>query len=96
MRYGYSILMFCFATMLLLYSGLLAWTKDANLLPRRTQIKKSNKLYIVKLAKIIALVSVAPALSAFVGLFTQNIFLILASLILGFIVCIRIGILKFF
>ena len=95
MEYGYSILMFCFAVMLFLYSKLLAWTKDVNLLPRRAMIKNCSKEYVVRLAKVVSMVSIAPAVSAVVGLFTQNVFPILTSLIFSFVAFIWIGVKRF-
>ena len=72
MEYGYSILMGLFSLALLLYAGLMAYTKDYNILPYRAMVSvtpKDPELYMSKLAKVVALVALAPALSALVGLF---------------------------
>ncbi len=71
MEYAYSILMGIFALALLAYAGLMALTKDYNILPVRAQqsVKpKDPKRYMTQLAKVVALVSLSPALSALTGL----------------------------
>ncbi len=71
MEYAYSILMGIFALAILAYAGLMALTKDYNILPVRAQqsVKpKDPKLYMTQLAKVVALVSLSPALSALAGL----------------------------
>ena len=92
----YSIFMFIFSGALLLYAGLLALTKDYLLLPYRVKravkpmSKKERKSHMIKLAKIIALVSVSPALSGAVGFW--NIYVALFVLIAGTIAAIWLGI----
>ena len=64
MEHGFSILMFVFAAMLLLYALLLAVTKNYRMLPYRAQIPvepKDPKTYTLQLAKVIALVGLAVA-----------------------------------
>ena len=71
MEYAYSILMGIFALAILAYAGLMALTKDYNILPVRAQqsVKpKDPKRYMTQLAKVVALVSLSPALSALAGL----------------------------
>ena len=71
MEYAYSILMGIFALAILAYAGLMALTKDYNILPVRAQqsVKpKDTKRYMTQLAKVVALVSLSPALSALTGL----------------------------
>lgn len=71
MEYGYSIIMAIFACALLIYAGLLALTKDYQMLPfraRQSVKPKDPKKYAVQLAKVIALVAASPALSALAGL----------------------------
>ena len=71
MEYAFSIFMGIFAGALLLYAGLMALTKDYNLLPIRARqsVKPKNpKKYTAQLAKVIALVALSPALSALTGL----------------------------
>lgn len=71
MEYGYSILMGIFAGLILVYAGLMALFKDYKMLPLRARVSvkpKNEKLYAKQLAKAIALVALAPALSALTGL----------------------------
>ena len=66
----FSIFMLIFAAALLLYAGLLTLSKDYKLLPlrvRRAVKPKDKKQYTVYLAKKVALVAVALAVSALVG-----------------------------
>ena len=88
----YSILMAVFAAALLIYAGLMALTKDYKLLPlksRQSVKPKDPKKYMTQLAKVIALLAAAPALSALVGLWNP----IAAAFVLvaGTIVCIWLG-----
>ena len=79
MEYGYSILMGIFAGAILLYAGLLALTKDYKMLPiraRQSVKPKDPKKYTAQLAKVIALVSLSPALSALAGLWSMTAALI--------------------
>ena len=74
MEYGYSILMGIFAGAILLYAGLMALTKDYRLVPYRARqsVKpKNEKRYMTQLAKVVALVALAPALSALAGLWSM-------------------------
>lgn len=71
MEYGFSILMAAFSAALLLYSGLMAMFKDYKMIPLRARVSfkpKNEKKYMTQLAKVIALVAAAPALSALTGL----------------------------
>lgn len=92
MEYAYSILMGIFAAALLLYAGLMALTKDYKMLPYRSRqsVKPKNpKAYMTQLAKVVALVSPAPALSALVGLWSLLAALIV--LLAGFVGFIWLG-----
>ncbi len=92
MEYGYSVLMGIFSAALLLYAGLMAVFKDYKMLPlrARTSVKpKNEKKYMIQLAKIIALVSLSPALSALAGLW--NMLAALIVLIVSAILLIWIG-----
>ncbi len=74
MEYGYSILMGIFAAAILLYAGLMALTKDYNMLPLRARqsVKpKDPKRYMTQLSKVVALVAASPALSALTGLWNM-------------------------
>lgn len=73
MEYGFSILMFIFAGVLLLYAALMALTKDYRMLPYRSRqsVKPKNpKKYMVQLAKIVALTALAVAAGAAVALWS--------------------------
>ena len=92
MEYAYSILMGIFAAALLLYAGLMAPTKDYKMLPYRAQhsVKpKDPRAYMTQLAKVVALVSLAPTLSALVGLWSLLAALIV--LLAGFVGFIWLG-----
>lgn len=84
MEYGYSVLMAFFSAALLLYAGLMALFKDYRLLPFRARVAvepKDEKRYMVRLAKILALVAASPALSALTGLwnFTAAFIVLIVS-----------------
>ena len=75
MEHGYSILMAIFAGAILIYALLMALTKDYNMLPLRARVSvtpKDPKRYASKLAKVIALVALSPALSALAGLWNMT------------------------
>lgn len=95
MEYAFSILMFCFAGMLLLYAGLLAAAKDPQLIPRHFASKiKNPKVYALQFAKLTALTAAAPFLSGLVGL-TDQMWAAGIVLIAAFVLCIHFGI-RFF
>lgn len=74
MEYGYSILMGIFAGALLLYAGLAVIFKDYKMIPiraRQSVKPKNEKVYMKQFAKVIALVSLSPALSAIAGLWNM-------------------------
>lgn len=92
MQYAYSIIMCAFAVALLIYAGLMALTKDYNMLPLRSRASvkpKNPKKYAFQLSKVIALVSVAPAISALIGLW--NILVAAIVLILAVVLLIWLG-----
>ena len=63
--------MLVFSLAILLYAGLLALTKNYNMLPYRSRVSvkpKDPKRYAVQLSKVIALAALAPALGALAGL----------------------------
>ncbi len=69
----FTILMLIFAGALLLYAGIMALTKDYDMLPiraRQSVKPKNKKKYAFQLSKVIALVAAAPALSGIVGIWT--------------------------
>ena len=92
MEYGYSILMGIFAGALLLYAGMMALFKDYKMLPYRARVSvkpKNEKLYMTQLAKVVALVALAPALSALAGLW--NMIVALVVLIVSAVLFIWLG-----
>lgn len=92
MEYGYSILMGIFAGLILIYAGLMALTKDYKMLPFRARVSvqpKDEKRYMKQLAKVVALVALAPSLSALTGLW--NMIAALIVLIVSAIVFIWLG-----
>ncbi len=79
MEYGYSILMGLFSVALLIYAALMAVTRDYNILPYRAQISVSPKdpeLYMARLSECVALIALAPALSALIGLWNKPVALV--------------------
>ena len=83
--------MFCFSAALLLYAGVLALTRDTELIPRSGMTKIEDKrAYATAFARVIAVVALAPMSSGFYGLF--NVGLGAVSLFLSFPVCIWIGV----
>lgn len=86
----FSILMLCFSGALLLYAGLLALTKDYNLIPRGYASRvKDKKTYAVNLAKVIALTAVPPAHCAIAALF--NGVLAISVLVVEMVMALWIG-----
>lgn len=92
MEYGYSILMGIFAGLILIYAGLMALAKDYKMLPFRARVSvqpKDEKRYMKQLAKVVALVALAPALSALTGLW--NMIAALIVLVVSAVVSIWLG-----
>ena len=92
MEYGYSILMGVFAAALLIYAGMMALFKNYKMLPYRARVSvkpKNEKLYMIQLAKVVALVALAPALSALTGLW--NMIAALVVLIVSAVLFIWLG-----
>ena len=70
----YSIFMMIFAAAILIYAAILAVTKDEKMLPLQVQVslkQKNRKEYISRLSKCIAIVSLAPAAAAVVGIWSE-------------------------
>lgn len=61
---AFAILMFIFGGALLLYAAVLYRTKDSRLIPRNYASKQKGEKYARQVAKIIALVSLAPIICA--------------------------------
>lgn len=92
MEYGFSILMFIFAAMLLLYALALYRSKDPKMIPRHYSAKMLYPgQYARYVAKIVAVVALAPILSGVVGLFLQN-WIPAAVLVAGLVAAIWLGV----
>lgn len=92
MEHAYSIFMLIFTGAILIYAGLLALTKDYNMLPYHSRVSvkpKDPKRYTRQLAKVVALVALAPALSAIVGFWSLTAAFIV--LIVGAVIFIWLG-----
>ena len=95
MKYAFSIIMFCMGGAILLYSGLLALTKDAGLIPKAHTAKMTDKKrYAAQFAKTMAIVAVSPLLSGIAGLFGNGIVNAVVAVI-SFIICIVIAVKTF-
>ena len=93
---GYSVIMRCFAGFLLIYAGILVKTKDIKMIPRSYAVNvKNKKQYAEKIAKVTALVALAPMASALVARITDAAAPSLIVLIGGFILLIWLGV-RFF
>ena len=91
MEYAYSILMFCLAGGLLLYAGAVYRSKSDELIMRSYAAKMEDKeKYARQFSKVLALVSLSPALSGLAGLFVQGVVPVVV-LIVSFILLIRRG-----
>ena len=92
MENGYSILMVLFALALLLYAALIGLTRDAALIPKMGAVKVKNpKRYAWQFAKTMAIVALAPAASALVGLLLGPMAGLIA-LLPAMVVCIALGV----
>ena len=70
MEYGFAILLLIFGGMILLYAAMLAVVKSKKYLPfriRHTIPTDNEKEYIVKLAKVLALVAFSPIIGGALG-----------------------------
>ena len=97
MEYAFSILMFCFSGMILLYAGIMAATKDINMLRwRHVRVAKMNdpKAYAVMVAKILALTAAAPLAGGLAGLISPSVGGIV--LVIAFILFIWLGVKLFY
>ena len=83
--------MLIFAIAILLYAVILAATKDEKMLPLQVQAslrRKNRKEYIFRLSKCIAIVSLAPAAAAVVGIWSDIGMLI--TFVAALVVCLWI------
>ena len=89
---SFPILMLAFSGALFIYAGLLALTKDYKMLPFRSRQSvdpEDSRKYACKLAKVVALVAMAPALSGLLGFW--NITVAVVVLLGGIAAAIWIG-----
>jgi hypothetical protein len=65
-----AIIMFVFSGAILLYAGLLALTRDVTMLPKQSAVKNvgDKKAYALRVAKVLAIVAVSPALTGVTAL----------------------------
>lgn len=95
MERAYSILMFCFAGMILLYAALLA-PGNVELIPRRWAVPiKDRKDYAKRFAKLLALLSLSPLSSGIVAALidiNRHPAPAVVTLIVMFAVCLRRGV----
>jgi threonine/homoserine/homoserine lactone efflux protein len=95
MEYAFSIIMFIFGGALLLYSGILALTKDYNLIARGHATKpKDKKRYALCFARTMAIVALSPIITGLAGL-TGNVIITAAAGVVSFVLCIFIGVKTF-
>ncbi|MBQ9428389.1 MAG: hypothetical protein IJU41_02450 [Clostridia bacterium] len=76
MEYAFSIIMAAFSAAILLFAGLMGLAGDYKMIPYRARASvkpKNPKKYARQLAKVLALVAIAPALGALVGLWHPGI-----------------------
>lgn len=96
MKYGFSILMFCFSAGLLLYAGIIAAAKDPQLIPRHYCAKIKNKeKYAVRFAKVLAVTAIAPFAGGITGLIWNAEKTLIPSmlvLILAFSICMHFAV----
>lgn len=86
----FCILMLVFSGAILLYAGLVALTKDYNLIPRGyAAAPKDKQAYAVAFAKVLALVALSPLSAAIYGFFSLTLGAIMFPISL--IVCICVG-----
>ena len=77
---------------MLIYAGLMALTKDYKMLPfrARSSVNPSDKKkYAAQLAKVIALVALAPAISAIIGIW--SVIAAAVVLVVAFVLFIWLG-----
>lgn len=92
MEQAYSIFMFIFAGALLLYAVAVALTRSTDLIPRMDRVSvKDEKRYAWQFAKTMAIVALAPAVSALVGLLLGPMAGLIA-LLPAMVVCIALGV----
>ena len=87
----FSIIMFCFSGAILLYAGIMGLTGDSSMLRKQWAVNiDDKKAYARKVAKILAITALAPALGGVVGLFSTLAGLI--ALFVGLVVFIWLGV----
>ena len=95
MEYGFSILMFCFSGVLLIYAGLVALGNTGLILRYRAAKVRDKKKYARQFGRILALVACAPALSgavAMLGDMDQTFLPAMLTLVAGVAAAITIGV----
>ncbi len=91
MKYGFSILMFCFSAGILIFAGILAAAKDPTLIPRHYSVKiKNKKRYATQFAKVLTVTAAAPFAAGITGLIwnaEQTLIPAILVLIASFFIC---------
>ncbi|SCW31667.1 hypothetical protein SAMN02910456_00503 [Ruminococcaceae bacterium YRB3002] len=91
----FSIVMFVVGGALMLYAGVLALTKDTDLIMRSYAAKMPDKKrYALQFAKTIAIIAIAPLLSGVAGFF-ENVVVNSIVGVVSFVVCFIIAIKTF-
>ena len=91
MDYGYPILAFCLAGILLLYGIILISSRNISLIPQAEKGKiKDTKSYARQFGKALVILSLAPLSSGIIWL-TGAVRRSMAFLVLGFVICVIEG-----
>ena len=86
-----AIIMFVFSGAILLYAGLLALTRDVTMLPKQSAVNVGDKkAYALRVAKVLAIVAVSPALTGLTALLSGVAAAIV--FIVSFVACIWLGV----
>ena len=95
MEYVFSIIMFVFGGCILLYAGVLALTKDYELIARNWATNpEDKKSYALAFARTMAIIGIAPIVSGIAGLFGNAIVNTVVAIV-SFAACFVIGIKTF-
>ena len=86
-----AIIMFVFSGAILLYAGVMALSRDINMIPRSHAAKvRDKKAYALKVAKVLAIVAISPALTGVAALFSSVAAAIV--FIVSLVACIWVGV----
>ena len=89
---GFSVLMFVFAALILLYAMIIFLTKDIRMIPRAGSAEIRNKEeYAMRFAKVLAAAALAPLTGGLIAL-RGHMLWAGTMLIFGFAICMREGV----